>query len=67
MKFILSVKGLNNLGDSKRVRGDALGVNKIEEWSEFNSRFSVLQFKLLGILATKISKISGFLRAVDGQ
>lgn len=33
MKLFLSVEGLNILGDSRRVIGEALKGNKIEEWS----------------------------------
>lgn len=55
--------GLNNLEVSGRERGEALKISKIEEWSEFNSRrLSVLQYKLLGNLIIKMSRISGFLR-----
>lgn len=64
----LSVYELNNLGYSCLVSGEALTVNITEEWSELGSRrFSVLQYRLFGILATKMSKISGFLWMEVGQ
>jgi len=47
---------------------DALIVRRTDEWSEFSTRiFSGMQYKLLGTLAMKISRISGFLRGEVGH
>jgi len=56
---------VNSLGGSTRVRRVAEIVSRTEEWSEFRSRIlSVIQCKLLGILAVRMS---GFLLGMVGQ
>jgi hypothetical protein len=58
---------LNNLLDSL-TEGGELRVRGIDEWSEFkSSKFLVEWNKVFGKLETKISRISGFLRAEKGQ
>jgi hypothetical protein len=47
---------------------EVLRVKSTDEWSEFRSRkFFVVWNMLFGILDTKISRISGFLRVDEGQ
>lgn len=59
---------MNSLGGSVRVSGVAEIVSRTEEWSEFRSRIlTVEQCKLLGILAAKMSRMSGFLFGAVGQ
>jgi hypothetical protein len=66
--LIRSVSGEKSLGDVILTVGEALTVNRTDEWSEFRSKiFSGVQFKLLGTLLTNMSGISGFLRIKDGQ
>jgi len=56
---------VNSLGGSTHVSGVAEIVSRTEEWSEFRSRIlTVEQCKLLGILAAKMSRMSGFLFGV---
>lgn len=64
----LFVVQLNNFGETRRRGGETFKVRITEEWSEFRSRMlAVLLWILFGIFATKISKISGFLRTEVGQ
>ena len=59
---------MNSLEGSTCVSRVAEMVSRTEEWSEFRSRILLVeQCKLLGILAAKISRMSGFLFGVVGQ
>lgn len=66
--FLRSVRWENSSGGMVRTSGVTGIVSKTDEWSEFKSRvLSVEQYKLVGILAAKMSKISGFLLSEVGQ
>jgi len=58
----------NSLGGSARVSGMTEIIIKTEEWSEFKSRILLVkECRLLGILAEKMSRMSGFLLGAVGQ
>jgi hypothetical protein len=64
----LSVFEWNSLSGEERIGGEALTVKSTAVWSEVGSRrFLVVRNKFDGVLDTKISSISGFLRREVGQ
>jgi hypothetical protein len=66
--LIRSVSREKSLGGVILTVGEALTVNRTDEWSEFRFKiFSGVQYKLIGTLLTNMSSITGFLRIENGQ